>query len=378
MLDVAVLGGGLIGCAIAREVARDGRRVALFERGRVGSEASAAAAGMLGVQAETDDEVALRLGIESRRLYPAWLDALRDETGIAVEFWRTGTIVVAFNAAEETALAARTARQLAAGASSERLVPRQLIALEPQLSRGVRSAVLLPLDGRVDNVALTAAVARAAAAAGCAVREGEEVKAVIAEGGRIVGITTAGGRVACDTVVNAMGAWSPRVRGVTALPIEPVRGQIAVLQGTRPPFRHAIASPRAYAVARRDGRVLLGSTWESTGFAKRVTADGVASILRGALELAPDLRRLPLVQAWAGFRPVSADGRPIVGPDPAVRGYYVASGHGRNGVLLAPLTARLIAAHLRGERDRWVEPLGLERFIAAPAAPRVDPVGTDR
>jgi len=378
MLDVAVLGGGLIGCAIARELARDGRRVALFERGRVGSEASAAAAGMLGVQAETDDDVALRLGIESRRLYPAWIDSLCEETGVAVEFWRTGTIAVAFNAAEETALAARMARQHAAGATSERLGPRQLLALEPQLSRGVRSGVLLPLDGRVDNVALTAALARAAAAAGCAVREGEEVKSVIAERGRIVGIATAAGRVTCDTVVNAMGAWSPRVRGVTALPIEPVRGQIAVVQAVRPPLRHAIASPRAYAVARRDGRVLLGSTWESTGFAKRVTADGVAWILRGALELAPDIRRLPLVQAWAGFRPVSADGRPIVGPDPAVRGYYVASGHGRNGVLLAPLTARLIAARLRGERDRWVEPLGLERFMRAPATPRVDPLGADR
>lgn len=374
MLDVAVLGGGVIGCAVARELARAGRRVAVFERGRIGGEASAAAAGMLGVQAETDDDTMLRLGTESRQLFPEWLDALRDETGVAVEFWRTGTLVVAFNGAEESALAARVARQRAAGAASERLAPRQLWAFEPALSRRVRGGVLFPLDARVDNVALTQALARAAAAAGCVLREGEEVKAVVAERDRIAGIATATGRIACDAVVNAMGAWAGRVRGTTALPVQPVRGQIAVVQARRPPFRHAVCSARAYAVARRDGRVLLGSTREAAGFAKRVTAGGLASILGAALELAPGLGALPLVDAWAGLRPGSADGRPIIGADPAVRGYYVASGHDRNGVLLAPLTARLIGALLRGERNPWQDALGLERLTRAPDGSHVDPL----
>ena len=362
MLDVGVLGGGLIGCAVARELARSGLRVAVFERGRIGGEASAAAAGMLGVQSETDDELMLRLGWESRRLYPELLEALREESGVTVDSWREGTLYLAFNAAETAVLQARRARQQAAGLDSELLAPRQIWALEPLVSRRASAGVLFPLDGRLDNVALTQALAGAAAAAGCALREGEDVKAVVAEDGRVTGITTAGGRVACGAVINAMGAWAGRVRGPTALPVRPVRGQIAVLGAARPPFRHAVYSARAYAVARRDGRVLLGSTREAAGFDKRVTAGGVGSILNAALELSPALRALPLTDAWAGLRPGSADGRPIVGADPALRGYYVASGHYRNGVLLAPITARLIAALLRGERGPWSDALGLERF----------------
>jgi glycine oxidase len=362
---VAVLGGGVIGCAVARELARAGMRVALFERTRIGAEASAAAAGMLGVQGETDDEVMLRLGLESRRLFPELLEALHAETGMAVEYWRTGTLYLAFNGAEEAALAARRAWQAAAGADAEGLAPRQVWALEPAVSRRVRSGVLFPLDGRVDPVALTQGLARAAGAAGCALREGEDVKAVVAEHGRIAGVTTASGRVACDAVVNAMGAWAGRVRGTTPLPVQPVRGQMAVVQAARPPFRHAVYSARGYAVARRDGRVLLGSTREAVGFDKRVTAGGISAILDAALELAPGLGALPLTGAWAGLRPGSTDGRPIVGADPAVHGYYVATGHYRNGVLLAPITARLVGALLHGEHSPWQEVLGLERFASA-------------
>src|SRR5215470_6520105 len=370
MLEVAVLGGGVIGCAIARELARGGVRVALFERRRIAAEASSAAAGMLGVQGETEDEVMLRLGVESRALFPALLETLRAESGTAVEFWRSGTLYLAFNSAEAASLEARGAWQRAAGADSERLVPRQIWALEPAVSRRVRAGALYPLDARVDSGALTHALARAAASAGCAVREGEEVKSVVAEQGRIAGVATSAGRVACDAVINAMGAWAGRVRGTTPLPVQPVRGQMAVVQAVRPPFRHAVYSPRGYAVARRDGRVLLGSTREPVGFDKRVTGGGIASILDAALELSPALGGLPLVDAWAGLRPGSVDGRPIIGADPAVRGYYVATGHYRNGVLLAPLTARLVATLLRGDPHPWQDVLGLERFAgsAAPSA----------
>jgi glycine oxidase len=316
----------------------------------------------------------LRLGIESRRLYPDLLAALRDETGVAVEFWREGTLHVAFTATEAERLEARRAWQRAAGVDSERLAPRLIWALEPGISRRACAGALFPLDGRVDSAVLTQALAQAAAAAGCALREGEEVKSVVADQGRITGIVTASGRVACNSVVNAMGAWAGRVRGTTALPVRPVRGQIAVVRAPRPPFRHAVYSARAYAVARRDGRVLLGSTREAVGFDKHVTAGGIAGILDAALELAPELGALPVSEAWAGLRPGSGDGRPIVGADPAVRGYYVASGHYRNGVLLAPLTARLVAASLRGEPSPWHDVIGVGRFAgAADAGQRVDP-----
>lgn len=374
--DIAIVGGGLIGCAVARESAQAGFRTALFERGRVGGEASSAAAGMLGVQADTHSEVMLRLGAESRALFPAWLAALRGESDIDVEFWRAGTLALAFDEGEESALAARCAWQAAAGFPSEMLSAAAARALEPGLSVRVRAAARFGLDGRVDNATLTQACAQAARRAGCAVFEDEAVVAVAVEGGRVQAIQTAVRRVACDVAINAAGAWAAALAGGTPLPIEPVRGQMAVLQAARPPFRHAIDSARGYAVARRDGRVLLGSTLERAAYTKSVTAGGLGQILAAGLELSPALGALPFAGAWSGLRPATPDGLPIIGRDPAVGGYLVATGHYRNGILLAPLTARLVLALLRGETPAALEPLRPERF-AAPAA-CVDPLPDGR
>lgn len=362
MLDVAVLGGGLIGCATARLLARAGMRVGLFERGRVGGESSGAAAGMLAVQSESADSTALRLGLRSRALYPTLLAALADEVGASLEWWRTGTLYAAFTASDEAQLRARLAMLEAGGAPAEVLSARRLRALEPGLSPAVRGGALCALDARLDPLALAAALARSAAAAGCILYEGETVRSVVVERGAVAGIVTDTRRLTCSAAVNAMGAWAGRVRGMTPLPVQPVRGQIAVLQAPRPPFRHTVVSPRGYAVARRDGRVLLGSTRETVGFRKRVTAGGLAEILANGLELAPELGALPLTGSWSGLRPGTDDGRPIVGRDPAVRHYVVATGHYRDGVLLAPLTAELVVGLLRGERSEWDEVLGVSRL----------------
>ncbi|HSP99536.1 MAG TPA: glycine oxidase ThiO [Candidatus Dormibacteraeota bacterium] len=367
MLDVAVLGGGLIGCATARLLARAGLRVALFERGRIGGEASGAAAGMLGVQSESADDVALRLGLRSRALYPALLEALADETGMRVECWREGTLGVAFTPADTALLDRRLAMLAAAGAAGEAVPRARLRTLEPALSHGARGGALFPLDGRLDPVALTTALARAAGVAGCTLYEGEEVRSVVVERGAVVGVVTAARRLACSAAVNAMGAWAGRVRGMTALPVQPMRGQIAVVQAPRPPLRHALRTPRGYAVARRDGRVLFGSTRESVGYRKQVTAGGLSGVLGAALELTPALCRLPLVASWSGLRPATADGRPIVSLDPLVRHYVVATGHDADGVLLAPLSAELAAGLLRGERSEWDEVLSVTRFAGAGA-----------
>ncbi len=362
MFDVAVLGGGLIGCATARLLARARLRVALFERGRIGGEASGAAAGMLGVQGESADEAALRLGLASRALYPALLDALADETGERVEFWRQGTLGVAFTPVDTAQLERRLAMLAAAGAPAEALSVRRLRTLEPELSHGARGGALFPLDGRLDPAALTAVLARAAVAAGCTLYAGEEVRSVVVERGAVAGVVTASRRVACSAAVNAMGAWAGRVRGMTPLPVQPVRGQIAVLQAARPPLRHALRTVRGYAVARRDGRVLLGSTREAVGFRKQVTAGGLGDVLAAGVELAPGFARLPLVASWSGLRPATADGRPIVSLDPLVRHYVVATGHDADGVLLAPLSAELAAGLLRGERSEWDQVLSMDRF----------------
>ena len=368
MLDVAVLGGGLIGLATARLLAGSGLRVALFERGRIGAEASGAAAGMLGVQSESRDETALRLGVRSRALYPGLLEALHDETGLRVEYWRQGTIGVAFTAADTAWLERRLTMLAEAGVPGEALPAARLRTLEPGLSHGAQGGALFPLDGRLDPVALATALARAAVAAGCQLHEGEEVRSVMVERGAVCGVVTSARRVACGAAVNAMGAWAARVRGLTPLPVQPVRGQMAVVQAPRPPLRHAVRTPRGYVVPRRDGRVLLGSTREAAGFRKRVTAGGLSGILTAALELVPGLGGLPLVASWSGLRPGTPDGRPIVGVDPAVRNYVIAAGHDANGVLLAPLTAELVAGVLRGESSEWDEALSPSRdVVSAPA-----------
>jgi glycine oxidase len=362
--EIGIIGGGIVGCAIARGLALRGRRVALFERSRIGSESSSAAAGMLGVQGETEREEMLRLGSRSRHLYPEVLAALRDQTGVRIEFWPTGTLYLCFNEEDEEALARRCRWQEEAGFASDMLDRQEVLRLEPAVSRRVRSAALFRNDARVDAAELTAVYGSAAVAAGAEIFEGEAVRSVAVEGGRVAGLETEARRVACDHVINTAGAWAAPLAVGLPLPIEPVRGQIVVLGANRPLFRHAVYSRRGYAVARRDGRVLLGSTQEKVGFEKRVTAAGLRRILGAGLELSPELRALPFVEAWCGLRPATPDRLPIIGADPTVAGYYVACGHYRNGVLLAPVTAELVCGLIEGYRDPSLAPFGLERFAS--------------
>jgi glycine oxidase len=363
--EVAIAGAGIIGCAVARALGHIGLRVTLIERALVGGEASAAAAGMLGAEGETENEIVLSLGRESRRLFPDELAALRAETNISVESWREGTLYLCFGAADVERV---TGRVRALGVAALPLEPRRARALEPALSSRVRSAFLFAEDTRVDNARLTAAYAGAARNAGCTIRERERVTRVVTASGRVAGVETDRGGVACDVFVNAAGAWAGTLAAGLPIPVAPVRGQMVAVDAGRPPFRHAIYSCRGYAVSRRDGRVLLGSTRERVGFDRRATAGGIRRILAAGVELAPGLGKAPVRQWWAGLRPATPDGLPIIGFDPAVSGYLVATGHYRNGILLAPITARLVADLLQGRDDPLLAPLRLDRFQAKGAA----------
>lgn len=365
LCEVAIAGGGIIGCAIARALCRMGMRVTLIERAVVGSEASAAAAGMLGVESETENEVVLALGRESRSLFPEVLAALREETGVSVESWREGTLYLCFDPGD----AERVNQRLQSlGARGFRLPAQRARALEPAISSRVESAFLFPDDTRLDNTCLTAAYAQAARRAGCSIREKEQVARVITSSGRVAGVETDLGRIACDLFVNAAGAWAATLAAGLPIPVTPVRGQMVALDAGRPPFAHALYSPRGYAVSRRDGRVLLGSTRERVGFDRRVTAGGIRRVLAAGLELAPRLVQAPVRHWWAGLRPATPDGVPIVGFDPLVSGYLVATGHYRNGILLAPITARLVAELVQGRDNPLLAPLRLDRFHVAGAA----------
>lgn len=349
---------------MARELAAAGARVVVLERGEPGAEASAAAAGMLGPQAECDGVgPLLALGLQSLRLYPGTVAALRDETGIDPEYQSDGIVYVALDADDEALLARRHAWQREAGLHVEALAADDVRRREPALGP-VRAAFLFPDDHRVDNVRLTRAFAVAAARHGAELRGGAPVRRVVCDGPRAVGVEVGAEVVRAGVVVNAAGAWAAdAIPEGRRLPVKPVRGQMVMFATPRPLFRHAIYSRGVYLVPRRDGRLLAGSTYEDVGFDKRVTAAAVGEITRRALRVAPALADATFVSCWAGLRPGTADGLPILGADQSVAGLYHACGHYRNGILLAPVTAKAVAELvLHGQTSYDLRPFTPARF----------------
>jgi glycine oxidase len=353
--DVAIIGGGVIGLAIARALAQRGLRdVLIVERSSLGAEASSAAAGMLAPQAEADsaDEF-FQLCCQSRDLYPAFAQSLHEETGIDIELETSGTLYLAFTEEDERELEQRYEWQSRSGLEVEKLSREMARLLEPAISADVRAALRFPLDTQVENRRLISALATANEALGVNVVTGVSVDSLNLKRNRINGIETSRGFVACGKVVIAGGAWSSQVIN-EALPnphIEPIRGQMVSFEATPQIARHVIYSARGYVVPRRDGRLLAGSTTEHAGFDKRVTAAGVQSIVASALEIAPAIAALPLASTWAGLRPRAADGLPVLGPCAEIAGVFYATGHYRNGILLTPITAELLASAIIEEED---------------------------
>lgn len=345
--DVAIIGGGVIGLAIARALGLRGvRDVLIVERSSLGAEASSAAAGMLAPQAEADSaDDFFQLCCQSRDLYPAFAQSLNEETGIDIELETSGTLYLAFTEEDERELEKRYEWQTRAGLEVEKLSGDMAKLLEPSISNGVRAALRFPLDTQVENRRLISALATANEALGVNVLTGVSVDSLNIKQHRVTGIETSRGFVACEKVVIACGAWTSQVIN-EALPnprIEPVRGQMVSFEATPQIARHVIYSPRGYVVPRRQGRLLAGSTTEHAGFDKRVTAAGVQSIVNSALEITPAIAALPLTSTWAGLRPRAADGLPVLGPCAEIAGVFYATGHYRNGILLTPVTAELLA-----------------------------------
>ena len=350
--DVLVIGGGVIGLTIARALALRGvENVLLVERARLGAEASSAAAGMLAPQAEADDaDDFFNLCTQSRDVYPTFAAALREETGIDSELDRTGTLYLALTEHDQREIEHRYDWQVRAGLTVQKLNPADARSLEPCISESVRGALKFPNDIQVENRRLLNALIAANQKLGVRLTTGTTVESIRINRGRIEGAETSGGFVSTGKIVVSGGAWSSFIRFAGAASpnprIEPVKGQMVCLNSadSAPSIaRHVIYSPRGYLVPRRDGRVLAGSTTEQAGFDKEVTVSGISSILSNALEISPRLSDLPLVGVWAGLRPRAQDSLPLLGPCAEIPGLVFATGHYRNGILLAPITGELIA-----------------------------------
>lgn len=366
MSEIVILGAGIIGAAIARELLRRRVPVTLLEKAVPGAESSSAAAGMLAPQLEAHgpDDPATVLGLYSRNLYRAFTTELEADSGVPVGHHQDGGLYLARTEAELEAKAARLGWQRDLGLRFERLDPKALHERAPGLRPETPGGLYFPDEGQVDPRALMRALAVANQNAGAKLRTGQVVKELVIQGGKVVGIELAGhGRLIADRVIVAAGAWSGQVLGVPAHGIEPVRGQMLCIQD-EPGAWPFVMTSAGYLVPRRDGRVLVGSTAERVGFEKAVTTTGLKKLLDAALEWVPRLADRPVLETWAGLRPGTPDGAPLLGPTP-IEGLYLASGHFRNGILQAPATAKLMADLVTGRAPALdLGPYRPDRFLS--------------
>lgn len=340
---VIVAGGGLIGCATAWRLAARGATVHVVESARPGMAASWAAAGMLAPLLEGHHDALRALATESIARFPSFADELHAASGIDVELQLTGKVDVAFSESDLNTLRARYGAALPA--SVRQLTLREALTVEPELSPDAHSVLVSTQDGSVDTRKLSRAAWVAATNAGVQFTAGSSVREVVCNrSGFEAVVLSTGERLKADAVVICAGAWSSSIRGLPGpLPVFPVRGQIVMLETVPRVLTHIVMTMECYIVPRSDGRVLIGSTLERAGFETRTTAKGVAHLLNAALRAVPALDNAAVVDTWAGLRPGTADDLPILGEDPRVPGVFYATGHYRNGILLAPMTADLTA-----------------------------------
>ena len=370
--DVVIIGGGVIGLSIARALALRGvRDITVIERAGPGAEASSAAAGMLAPQAEADQaDPFFYLTCRSRDMYPGFAAELLTETGIDIELETTGTLYLAFTEHDARELERRYEWQTKAGLPVQLLTKEDARALEPNISSDVQFALKFPFDTQVENRRLVTALSVSNQRAGVQLVTDTTVTAINISGDKVSGLEATAGSITTQIVVIAGGAWVSSLgtpdKSLPDIGIEPVRGQMLCFEANPPVARHVIYSPRGYVVPRRDGRLLAGSTTEFVGFDRRVTGAGIQSITNAALQICPAVSRLPLVASWAGLRPRAADGLPVLGPCAEIAGVFYATGHYRNGILLAPLTGEILAAAITGKHtDPAIEVFSPNRFGTA-------------
>lgn len=375
--DVVVIGAGVIGCAVARELARRGRSVVVLERDSPGRRATWAAAGMLSPLGEArEGGPLLELADASLRGYASFAAALREESGVDVEYRTSGKLHITLGNSDDEL------RDLASSPAAERFEARFLDgadarALEPALSERVSSAVLVGRDHRVNNRLLAQALFAGCTAAGVTFHTASPVTAVMTtRGNAVTGVRLASGElVEAEHVVLAAGAWSGQIEGLPQpVPIRPIKGQMfavdargrAGTDGAESMLSRVIFADDCYIIPRDDGRLLVGATMEDVGFRKGATPRGIAALMTAAIAVLPPIADMPIVETWAGFRPMTPDGLPVIGGDPLVRGLVYATGHYRNGILLAPVTGECVADLITGDASVIaLDAFGIERLRAS-------------
>jgi glycine oxidase len=353
--DVVIAGGGIIGVSLARELRKRDASVLVVERGEPGREASHAAAGMLAYCDPMLPQPLEQLARASAGLYPEFAREIEDESGMRVDLRTEGTIAC-FEQPPEANITSYVSRgELRTLASDE------IARLEPRLEYSGQAAYWTP-EGTVDPRALIAASVKAAKHRGVDFASGSAVAEVEVEGGRAVAVKTAKTRYAAGAVVNCSGAWAGQILPLR-FPTRPVKGQmLCVVAAQHSLVNHVVRAPEVYVVPRSDGRILIGSTLEDAGFDKRVDPNTIQRLHQEAAKLIPGLGEARMLETWAGLRPGTPDALPLLGAS-AVPNYFVAAGHYRDGILLAPVTALVMSQVVLGAtQDFDLRPFSPVRF----------------
>ena len=342
--DVIVVGAGIIGLATARELRKRGFSVLVLERGEPGREASHAAAGMLVGNGQENPPALQPLASASALMYPEFVHEIEDESGNKIDLRSEGTILI-------------SSEKTGAVGSSETLTSGELEQQEPELAKDLCSVFRIE-ERSVDPRALTAALLKACLHRGVAVASGEQVTSVNLSDARVSGLTTQKTKYAATLVVNCAGAWSGHFPPYK-FPTRPIKGQMLAVVSKRNLVRHVLRSPDVYIVPRSDGRILIGASVEDVGYDKRVVPETIHRMHRAAIKLVPALADARMLEDWAGLRPGTPDGLPILGST-QTPGYYVATGHYRDGILLTPITAIIMGQIIAEE----IPALDLRAFAA--------------
>jgi glycine oxidase len=372
---IAIVGGGIIGLSVGWYLASRGVKTIVYDRGEAGRAATWASAGMLApnLEAEPGEEKLLPLLLEGRRMWEDFARLLEEASSMAVNYRREGTLSIALTWDDMERLRFQLGFQKSLGLDVELIDGERVLEMEPSINRNVMAALYSGSDHQVDNRRVAQALKSAYLRSGGVLRERVAVDSVVVEGGRVLGISTEAGFERAEAVVLAAGAWSRELDGIPEKlkpPVRPVKGQMLSLKTNpnNPLISHVIWGPvrnwgPVYMVPRLDGHLILGTTVEEMGFDTSVTAGGLMNILRGCWEILPSIVDLPIDEVWAGLRPGSRDDAPILGPTP-IEGLIMATGHFRNGILLAPITAEVITRYiLSGELPEIAQPFTIDRFI---------------
>ncbi|HLJ22940.1 MAG TPA: glycine oxidase ThiO [Candidatus Acidoferrales bacterium] len=353
--DVVIVGGGIIGGSIALELARRGLRVAVLDRQEMMREASWAAAGMLSPAPDCLAAIPLvPLARASLSLYPKFIEDVEGASGLGTGFRADGAIEAIFRGDAARELSTLVALHHGLGLTCEPLRLDEARSMVPTLGRDVQAAALLPAECSVEPRLLTAAVLAGTAAAGVDLHSGVEITSLLLERNKCAGVKTSKGEIySADQVILSAGCWSSQIPEAARLaPTLPVRGQMVALRHSGTPIGRVLRSERGYLVPRGAATpqtIVVGSTIEDAGYEKCVTAGGLEKILSAANELVPELAKAEIIETWSGLRPGTPDQLPILGPGD-IDGLVFATGHYRNGILLAPVTAKLIGEWIAERR----------------------------